>query len=42
MFRQIRQQFANKMKKEHQQAITDRDDQIEAFQFTKEEERQAY
>ena len=31
MFPQIRQQLANKIKAEHQQAITGRDDQIEVF-----------
>ena len=40
MFPQIRQQLANKMKEEHQQPITDRDDQIEALEFTNKEEQQ--
>ena len=42
MLPQIPQQLANKMKEEHQQAITDRDDQIEGLEFTHEEEEQAH
>ena len=42
MFPQIRQQLANKMKEEHQQPITDRDDQIEALEFTNKEEQQVH
>ena len=42
MLPQIPQQLANKMKEEHQQAITDRDDQIEGLEFTHKEEEQAH
>ena len=33
MFPQIRQQLTNKMKEEHQQAITDQDNQIQVFKY---------
>ena len=37
IFPQIRQQLTNKMKEGHQQAITDRDNQIKALEFRNEE-----
>ena len=42
MFLQIWQQLTNKMKEEHQQAITGRDKQIQVLEFTNEEKRQAH
>ena len=38
LFPQIRRQLTNKMKEEHQQAITGRDNQIQVLEFTNEEE----
>ena len=42
LFPQIRQQLTNKMKEEHQQAVTGRDNQIQALEFMNEQERQAH
>ena len=42
MFSRIRQPLTNKMKEDHQQAITGRDNHIQALEFTNEEERQAH
>ena len=39
MFPRTQQQLTNKMKKDHLEAITYRDDQIQALEFTNEEER---
>ena len=41
MFPQVQQQLTNKMKEDHQQVITTRNNKIKAFEFTNEEERQA-
>ena len=40
MSSRIRQQLTNKRKEDNQQAITDRDNQIQALEFTNEEKRQ--
>ena len=40
IFPKIRQHLTNKMKKDHQQAITGRDKQIQALEFTNQEHQQ--
>ena len=40
LFPHVRQQFRNKIQKEHQQAITSRDNQIQALEFKNEEHQQ--